>query len=70
MQLMDYYLEAGGNVLDAAEVYASFVPGGEHQHRFRSGLGFSQVSRFLNFGPHRLLSLQQRSLGWSIFECS
>jgi aryl-alcohol dehydrogenase-like predicted oxidoreductase len=31
MQLMDYYLEAGGNVLDTAEVYASFVPGGEHQ---------------------------------------
>jgi aryl-alcohol dehydrogenase-like predicted oxidoreductase len=31
MQLMDHYLEAGGNVLDTAEVYASFVPGGEHQ---------------------------------------
>jgi aryl-alcohol dehydrogenase-like predicted oxidoreductase len=31
MRLMDYYLEAGGNVLDTAEVYASFVPGGEHQ---------------------------------------
>jgi aryl-alcohol dehydrogenase-like predicted oxidoreductase len=31
MHLMDYYLEAGGNVLDTAEVYASFVPGGEHQ---------------------------------------
>lgn len=31
MQLMDHYLEAGGNVLDTAEIYASFVPGGEHQ---------------------------------------
>jgi aryl-alcohol dehydrogenase-like predicted oxidoreductase len=31
MQLMDYYLESGGNVLDTAEAYASFVPGGDHQ---------------------------------------
>jgi hypothetical protein len=31
MQLMDNYLEAGGNMLDTAEVYASFVPGGDHQ---------------------------------------
>jgi aryl-alcohol dehydrogenase-like predicted oxidoreductase len=31
MHLIDHYLEAGGNVLDTAEVYASFVPGGEHQ---------------------------------------
>jgi aryl-alcohol dehydrogenase-like predicted oxidoreductase len=31
MQLMDHYLEAGGNVLDTAEAYACFVPGGDHQ---------------------------------------
>jgi aryl-alcohol dehydrogenase-like predicted oxidoreductase len=31
MQLMDRYLEAGGNVIDTAELYASWVPGGEHQ---------------------------------------
>jgi len=31
MELMDYYLEAGGNVLDTAESYACFVPGGDHQ---------------------------------------
>lgn len=31
MQLMDNYLEAGGNMLDTAEAYASFVPGGDHQ---------------------------------------
>jgi aryl-alcohol dehydrogenase-like predicted oxidoreductase len=31
MQLMDCYLEAGGNVLDTAEAYAGFVPGGDHQ---------------------------------------
>jgi aryl-alcohol dehydrogenase-like predicted oxidoreductase len=31
MRLMDYYLESGGNVLDTAEAYASFVPGGDHQ---------------------------------------
>jgi aryl-alcohol dehydrogenase-like predicted oxidoreductase len=31
MRSMNYYLEAGGNVLDTAEAYASFVPGGDHQ---------------------------------------
>lgn len=31
MQLMDRYLEAGGNVIDTAELYARWVPGGEHQ---------------------------------------
>ena len=31
MQLMDCYLETGGNVLDTAESYACFVPGGDHQ---------------------------------------
>ena len=31
MELMDYYVEAGGNVLDTAESYACFVPGGDHQ---------------------------------------
>ena len=31
MELMDHYLEAGGNVIDTAESYASWVPGGEHQ---------------------------------------
>ena len=30
MQLMDCYLETGGNVLDTAESYACFVPGGDH----------------------------------------
>ena len=31
MQLLDHYLEAGGNVIDTAEVYAAWVPGGAHQ---------------------------------------
>ena len=31
MELMDHYLEAGGNVIDTAESYAGWVPGGEHQ---------------------------------------
>lgn len=31
MQLMDRYLEAGGNVIDTAELYARWVPGGEHR---------------------------------------
>jgi aryl-alcohol dehydrogenase-like predicted oxidoreductase len=31
MRLMDRYLEAGGNVIDTAEVYAGWIPGGEHQ---------------------------------------
>ena len=31
MRLMDRYLEAGGNVLDTAELYARWLPGGEHQ---------------------------------------
>ena len=31
MELMDHYLEAGGNVIDTAESYACWVPGGEHQ---------------------------------------
>ena len=31
MRLMDRYLEAGGNVIDTAELYARWVPGGEHQ---------------------------------------
>jgi aryl-alcohol dehydrogenase-like predicted oxidoreductase len=30
-QLMDKYFEAGGNVIDTAELYARWVPGGEHQ---------------------------------------
>ena len=31
MQLMDHYLEAGGNVIDTAESYARWLPGGEYQ---------------------------------------
>jgi aryl-alcohol dehydrogenase-like predicted oxidoreductase len=31
MELMDHYFEAGGNVIDTAEAYASWIPGGEHQ---------------------------------------
>ena len=31
MQLMDRYLELGGNVIDTAELYARWVPGGEFQ---------------------------------------
>jgi aryl-alcohol dehydrogenase-like predicted oxidoreductase len=31
MELMDRYLEAGGNVIDTAESYARWVPGGEYQ---------------------------------------
>jgi hypothetical protein len=30
-ELMDHYLEAGGNVIDTAECYACWLPGGEHQ---------------------------------------
>jgi aryl-alcohol dehydrogenase-like predicted oxidoreductase len=31
MELRDHYLEAGGNIIDTAEAYACWVPGGEHQ---------------------------------------
>ena len=31
LRLMDRYLEAGGNVIDTAELYARWVPGGEYQ---------------------------------------
>jgi aryl-alcohol dehydrogenase-like predicted oxidoreductase len=31
MQLMDLYIDAGGNMIDTAELYARWVPGGEHQ---------------------------------------
>ncbi|MBV8100682.1 MAG: aldo/keto reductase [Verrucomicrobia bacterium] len=31
MQVMDFYIEAGGNVIDTAELYARWIPGGEHQ---------------------------------------
>ena len=31
MQLMDRYLEAGGNVIDTAEMYARWLPGGDHK---------------------------------------
>jgi aryl-alcohol dehydrogenase-like predicted oxidoreductase len=37
MQLIDHYFEEGGNVLDTAEVYASFVPGGDHQSELAIG---------------------------------
>jgi aryl-alcohol dehydrogenase-like predicted oxidoreductase len=37
MRLMDHYLEAGGNVLDTAESYACFVPGGDHQSELTIG---------------------------------
>ena len=38
MRLMDHYLEAGGNVLDTAESYACFVPGGDHQSELTIGV--------------------------------
>jgi aryl-alcohol dehydrogenase-like predicted oxidoreductase len=31
MQILDRYFEAGGNFIDTAEVYANWIPGGEHQ---------------------------------------
>jgi aryl-alcohol dehydrogenase-like predicted oxidoreductase len=31
MELMDRYFEASGNVIDTAESYACWLPGGEHQ---------------------------------------
>src|SRR3982074_1084871 len=39
MQLMDKYFEAGGNVIDTAELYARWVPGGEHQREKTVGAG-------------------------------
>ena len=30
-QLMDLYIEAGGNMIDTGELYARWLPGGEHQ---------------------------------------
>jgi aryl-alcohol dehydrogenase-like predicted oxidoreductase len=30
-QILDRYVESGGNFIDTAEVYASWIPGGEHQ---------------------------------------
>src|SRR6267142_1137226 len=31
MELMDHYIEAGGNMIDTAESYARWLPGGEYQ---------------------------------------
>jgi aryl-alcohol dehydrogenase-like predicted oxidoreductase len=31
MQILDRYVESGGNFIDTAEVYAGWIPGGEHQ---------------------------------------
>src|SRR5260221_12738030 len=31
MQILDRYVESGGNFIDTAEVYAGCIPGGEHQ---------------------------------------
>src|ERR1700737_1486630 len=31
MQFLDRYVESGGNFIDTAEVYAGWIPGGEHQ---------------------------------------
>jgi aryl-alcohol dehydrogenase-like predicted oxidoreductase len=31
IQLMDHYFEAGGNLIDTAEVYARWIPGGDHK---------------------------------------
>jgi aryl-alcohol dehydrogenase-like predicted oxidoreductase len=30
-QILDRYVESGGNFIDTAEIYAAWVPGGEHQ---------------------------------------
>jgi Predicted oxidoreductases (related to aryl-alcohol dehydrogenases) len=30
-QILDRYVESGGNLIDTAEVYARWIPGGEHQ---------------------------------------
>jgi Predicted oxidoreductases (related to aryl-alcohol dehydrogenases) len=30
-QILDRYIEAGGNFIDTAEIYAAWLPGGEHQ---------------------------------------
>jgi aryl-alcohol dehydrogenase-like predicted oxidoreductase len=31
MQILDRYVESGGNLIDTAEIYAGWIPGGEHQ---------------------------------------
>jgi aryl-alcohol dehydrogenase-like predicted oxidoreductase len=31
MQILDRYVESGGNFIDTAELYARWIPGGEHQ---------------------------------------
>ncbi|HET9379138.1 MAG TPA: aldo/keto reductase [Chthoniobacterales bacterium] len=31
VQIMDRYVESGGNLIDTAEIYAAWFPGGEHQ---------------------------------------
>jgi aryl-alcohol dehydrogenase-like predicted oxidoreductase len=31
MQITDKYFESGDNVIDTADLYARWVPGGEHQ---------------------------------------
>jgi aryl-alcohol dehydrogenase-like predicted oxidoreductase len=40
--LLDRYLEAGGNVIDTAEIYASWVPGGEHRSERLLGRYFAE----------------------------
>jgi len=31
LQILDRYVESGGNFIDTAELYARWIPGGEHQ---------------------------------------
>jgi hypothetical protein len=68
MQLMDHYFEEGGNVLDTAEVYASFVPGAIIRVNWPSELGYA-IGRC----AMKLLSRPrvhiQGLLRWTSLEC-
>jgi aryl-alcohol dehydrogenase-like predicted oxidoreductase len=45
MELMDHYIEAGGNVIDTAESYARWLPGGEYQSEKALESGCESVAR-------------------------
>lgn len=62
-QILDRYVEAGGNFIDTAEVYAGWIPGGEHQSEevigrwLREGKGRHQIVLSTKGGHPKLQSM-------------
>ena len=44
MELMDHYIEAGGNVIDTAESYARWLPGGDTKAKRSLESGYESVA--------------------------